>query len=43
MLADETISFAYDKTHGRGTHAFMAFLDMVIEEHIEKPAPGWLY
>ncbi|MBV8035540.1 hypothetical protein [Roseateles sp.] len=41
--ADETISFAYDKTHSSGKHAFMAFLDMVIEEHIEKPAPGWLY
>jgi hypothetical protein len=41
--ADETISFAYDKTHSSGKHAFMAFLDMVIEEHIEKPAPGWMY
>lgn len=41
--ADATISFAYDKTHSSGKRAFMAFLNMVIEEHIEKPAPGWLY
>lgn len=41
--ADETISFAYDNTQKSGKHAFIAFLDMVIEEHIEKPAPGWLY
>lgn len=40
--ADETISFAYDRTHSNGKNAFIAFLDMVIEEHIEKPAPGWL-
>lgn len=41
--ADETISFVYDNTKSSGRHAFMALLDMVIKEHIETPAPGWLY
>lgn len=40
--ADETISFAYDNTQKSGKRAFIAFLDKVIKEHIEKPAPGWL-
>ncbi|WP_031409602.1 hypothetical protein [Thiomonas sp. FB-Cd] len=40
--ADETIRFAYDNMQMSGKTAFIAFLDLVIKEHVEKPAPGWL-
>ena len=40
--ADETITFVYEKTQGAGKSGFVAGLDLVIGEHIEKPAPGWL-
>lgn len=41
--ADDTIAFVYDKTQTGGKRTFIAFLDEVIKEHVEKPAPGWLY
>lgn len=40
--ADETISFVYDKTSEGGDRGFIKGIELVINEHIAKPAPGWL-
>lgn len=40
--ADDVIAFVYDKTQTSGKHNFMAFLDNIVKEHVEQPAPGWL-
>lgn len=40
--ADETITFVYEQTQRAGKNGFVAGLDLVINEHIERPAPGWL-
>ncbi|MBB6560044.1 hypothetical protein HNP48_002716 [Acidovorax soli] len=40
--ADDTISFVYDQTAKHGERGFIAGLDLVIKDHIEEPAPGWL-
>jgi len=40
--ADETIAYVYDQTQTAAQNGFIAGLGMVIREHIEHPAPGWL-
>lgn len=40
--ADETITFVYEQTSSGGTKRFLEGLEFVIDEHIRRPAPGWL-
>jgi len=40
--ADATVSFVYQQTSAGGDKAFIKGMCLVIEEHIQKSAPGWL-
>lgn len=40
--ADKTITFIHSKFHAKGDRVFVQAVDYVVEEQIERLAPGWL-
>lgn len=40
--ADETITSVYDHAGSGGVRHFLQYLELVLDDHIRQPAPGWL-